>query len=126
MKEMIALARQMMTRAYAPYSKHRVGACVRTGDGRLFAGCNVENASLGLTVCAERSAVSAMISAGARSIEEVVIVASTGRVTPPCGGCRQVLAEFGKPTTRVTMIANGKRLSRTLSALLPHWFKLER
>lgn len=92
-KELLACARKTMLNAYAPYSHYRVGACVETDDGRLFGGCNVENASFGLTICAERSAAFAAVAAGARAIKRIAIC-SEGSMPWPCGACRQVLREF--------------------------------
>ncbi|MBI2931322.1 MAG: cytidine deaminase [Planctomycetes bacterium] len=111
----------MLSRAYSPYSKFRVGAAVETRSGRIFAGCNVENASLGLTICAERAAVCAAVAAGEREFLRVVIVTSTGRLTPPCGACRQFMKEFS-PKMAVIMMA-GRRSKRTsLETLLPGSF----
>jgi cytidine deaminase len=92
-QELIQAATAVQARAYAPYSRFFVGAALRTASGKVFAGCNVENASYGLAICAERSAVTAMIAQGELQIASVV-VSSQGGVTP-CGACRQVLAEFG-------------------------------
>ena len=108
--------------AYAPYSRFRVGAAVRTADGGVFAGCNVENASYGLTICAERSAVCAAVAAGATRIVAVAVAASGG--ASPCGACRQVLAEFG-PAMEVTLVdADDPAQVRvtTLDKLLPDSF----
>lgn len=91
--ELIQQALEAQRRAYAPYSEFLVGAAIRTSDGTVVTGCNVENASYGLSICAERAALVAMVNQGVREIESVV-VASRGAVTP-CGACRQVLAEFG-------------------------------
>jgi len=103
--------------AYAPYSKFAVGAAVLAADGRMFAGCNVENLSYGLTNCAERVAIGAAVAAGARELVAVAVVADTGVPVSPCGACRQVMAEFG---VRQVKVANRKAsLDFSLSELLP-------
>src|SRR5678816_4617537 len=94
---MLELARRALANAHAPYSRFRVGACVRSASGRLYAGCNVENASYPVTQCAEATAIGAMVTAGERHIVEVVIVTEGAEPTPPCGRCRQQLAEFASP-----------------------------
>src|SRR5262245_6352011 len=91
---LIEAARAASERAYAPYSKFRVGAAVLAG-GQIFAACNIENASYGLTICAERAAVAAAVSAGKRKIDAIAIFTPTPTATAPCGACRQVLHEFG-------------------------------
>ena len=120
--ELTKAALAALDRAYAPYSKHRVGAAVETRSGRIFAGCNVENASYGLTVCAERNAVFAAVAAGESDFARIVIVSSTGRATPPCGACRQVLAEFAQDL-EVVMVGGRTEKRAWLSALLPEAFK---
>ncbi len=109
-------------RAYAPYSRFTVGAAVRAG-GRIYSGCNVENASYGLTVCAERAAVAAAVAAGARRIEAVAVASATVPPTPPCGMCLQTLAEFAGPDLPVLLVgARRAREETTLGALLPKAF----
>lgn len=107
-------AREM---AYAPYSKFRVGAVLVSGDGRIFTGCNVENLSYGLTICAERVALGAAVAAGAKDIIAGVVVADTKCPISPCGACRQVLAEFGDP--RMLLVCKEAREEFQLSELLP-------
>ena len=113
--------------AYAPYSNYAVGAAVQTADGRLFGGCNVENASYGLTCCAERNAVFAAIAAGAREIDAVAVVTKDGG--SPCGACRQVLAEFapknGDPLRVSLLNESGEIVTETtIRELLPLAFTL--
>ena len=115
-----------MKRAYAPYSKFPVGVAAKTDDGRIVTGCNVENASYGLTICAERNAVFAAIAQGDRRFTAIAITADA-RMPYPCGACRQVLAEFCPVSTPV-FVAPIRALSRvqrfTLGDLLPHQFSL--
>jgi len=109
-------------RAYAPYSNYRVGSALETTSGEVFTGCNVENASYGLTICAERFAIGAAVAAGHQEFTRVVVAAS-GKASP-CGACRQVLAEFGD--VEVVMIdPEGKIIKRRrLDELLPDQFRL--
>lgn len=114
-------AKAAVTKAYAPYSGFRVGAAIWTDRG-LFTGANVENASYGLTNCAERSAIFAAASAGARKLHCVVVYTPTPRATAPCGACRQVIFEFG-PGARVLSCCAGKEvLDTSIEALLPGAF----
>jgi len=123
LEPMLDLARHTLRNAHAPYSRFRIGACVRSGSGRLYAGCNVENASYPVTQCAEATAIGAMVAAGERQIVEVVIVSEGAEPCPPCGRCRQQLAEFASPQTRVHLCGpEGLRLSATLGELLPMAF----
>jgi cytidine deaminase len=119
---LVRAARAARKRAYAPYSNFRVGAAVLAG-GELYRGCNVENASYGLTVCAERNAVGAAALGGARRLDAVAIASGTRPPTPPCGACLQVLAELGGPATRVLLAGpRGAPVRTTLGDLLPHAF----
>jgi len=124
LQELAAAAKEASTRAYCPYSRFPVGAAVRTADGRVFAGCNVENASFGLTVCAERNAIFNAVGAGARQIAALVIYTPTDAPVTPCGACRQVLLEFGRDAEVVCVCSAAQRLQFSASALLPHGFKL--
>ncbi len=111
--------------AYAPYSGFPVGAAVLASDGRVFLGCNVENSSFGLTVCAERNAVAAAVVAGARPT--AVAVVANGSAVAPCGACRQVLSEFDKGMPVVLASATeGQRQVTSLDALLPEAFRYTR
>lgn len=106
-------------RAYAPYSRFHVGAVLVGKDGRTFAGCNVENISYGLTICAERNAVFAAVAAGCREFEKIVITADTELPASPCGACRQVLAEFNPDLEVVLSNFRGQTETFRLSQLLP-------
>src|SRR5580692_6453245 len=101
-------AREARAQAYAPYSRYRVGASVLTRTGRVYAGCNVENATFGATICAERSAIAAMVAAGDRDPVACVVVTGGPRPGSPCGICRQVLAEFARDMT-ISLVAEDAR-----------------
>ena len=118
--DLLRAAEGAMEHAYAPYSGFRVGAALRTVSGRVFTGCNVENASYGATVCAERAAVCKAVSEGERAFTAVAVVSSSGKPTPPCGICRQVLAEFSDDM-RVALMdaASGKVTVYRLGELFP-------
>jgi cytidine deaminase len=123
-ERLLGTAREARQHAYAPYSKFRVGAAVLVEDGRVFAGCNVENSSFGLTVCAERNAVAAAVVAGGRPIA-VAVVTDDDHVGP-CGACRQVLAEFDQDMTVVLADRDGGDVrSVSLRELLPAAFRFE-
>ena len=116
-EKLVAAAWRARKAAYSPYSNFPVGAALLAGDGRIFVGCNVENISFGLTICAERVAIGAAIAAGVRKFVAAAVVADTGVPISPCGACRQVLAEFGVP---VVVLANREnRLVFTMEELLP-------
>ena len=108
--------------AYAPASHFHVGAAVLARDGRVFVGCNVENASYGLTICAERAAVCAAVAAGVRELVAVVVATDLLEPARPCGACRQVLAEFGLGMHVALVGRGGVRTDTTLAALLPDPF----
>jgi len=118
---LIAAAVAAKAAAYAPYSNFRVGAAIETDDGRVFVGCNVENASYGLTMCAERVAVGAAVAAGAKKFVRVVVATDVDPPSPPCGACRQVLYEFGTEAAVEAVGPNWNRQWR-LSELLPAAF----
>jgi cytidine deaminase len=122
---LLRAAKAARKHAYAPYSNFKVGAAVEA-NGAIHAGANVENASYGLTLCAERAAVAAAVAAGARRVDAVAIASGTSPPTPPCGMCLQTLAEFAGPELPVALTGvrgvRGERVDTTLGALLPHAF----
>ncbi len=119
-------AARVRANAYAPYSNFKVGAAIRAEGGRVHLGVNVENAAYPEGTCAEAGAVAAMIAAGDTRIAEVAVIADAPRPVPPCGGCRQKLAEFAGGDVRVTLATTrGQRLETTVAALLPGAFAPE-
>lgn len=118
-------AQRAMASAYAPYSGFRVGAAVETEDGRVHGGCNVENASFPVTLCAERVALGAAIAAGSRRLLRVYVCSTSPEPLPPCGMCRQALAEFGPDLEVVSEGTSGRRATWSLLDLLPRQFRLE-
>lgn len=121
-----AAARTVRERAHAPYSGYRVGSAVLTRDGRVFAGCNVENASYGLSICAERTAITSMVAAGASDPVAVVVLTSGAETAAPCGVCRQTLAEFAGdelPVRLVSVDRPGEHRDVRLGELLPLAFR---
>jgi cytidine deaminase len=115
-------ARSAATRAYAPYSKFPVGAAALGGSGRVYAGCNVENASYGLCNCAERTAIFSAIAAGEKLIKAVAVFTPTPLPTAPCGACRQVINEFGPDAVVISVCDTKNRIDTRLPALLPAAF----
>jgi cytidine deaminase len=121
--ELLAAARAMQANAHAPYSHFRVGAAVRTASGRIFSGCNVENAAYPQGWCAEASAIAAMVTAGERRIVEVLTISNGEMVGTCCGGCRQKIREFAALDTPIYSCGpEGLRATFTLAGLLPHSF----
>lgn len=120
--QLVEEARDVRERAYAPYSNFKVGAAIRTKSGKIFKGANIENISISITICAERSAGVAAVSAGELDWEEIAVVAGTSRPTSPCGACRQFLAEFN-PDLKV-VVANQHEVfyTTTVAELLPKAF----
>jgi len=119
---LISAALKTRENAHAPFSRFKVGAAVEDVDGRIFTGCNVENATYGLTVCAERIAVFKAISEGARKFRRVAVIADTDVLTPPCGACRQILWEFCGDIEIVLGNLNGKTEKVQLAQLFPRAF----
>jgi cytidine deaminase len=124
MKKLISAARRAQRQAHAPYSKFKVGAALLTKSGKIYTGCNVENASYGLTICAERVAITKAVSEGHRQFQALAVICPSAQPTP-CGACRQFMAEFGDLTV---ICADSRNLQRVetyrLSELLPHTFEL--
>lgn len=125
-EKLIAHSRAAMVRAYAPYSTFKVGAAVLAESGRIYSGCNVENASYGLSMCAERVAVFRAVSSGERIVKAVAISNSSDKPAFPCGACRQVLAEFESKDepTRIYLVSDSGVQVYTLADLLPHAFRI--
>lgn len=121
-EKLIAAARAARENAHAPYSNFRVGAAVRAKSGRIFTGCNVENASYGLTCCAERVAIFKAISEGERGFDAIAVVTDTETLTPPCGACRQIIWEFCGDVEVVMANLKGKIERERAGKLLPRPF----
>jgi cytidine deaminase len=121
---LVAAARTASANAHCPYSRFAVGAAVLTFDGAISAGCNVENASFGLTVCAERNAIFRAVADGAKSIVALALYTPTPKPTTPCGACLQVIAEFGRDARVRCACASGEYDEYSLGDLLPHGFAL--
>lgn len=121
--ELYALAKKVRENAYAPYSGFKVGAALFSESGKIYVGCNVENSSYGLTICAERAAIYNAISKGERAFKAIVICADETNPVPPCGACLQVMAEFGDFDV-FSFNLEGKFLQMRLSDLLPYTFRL--
>jgi cytidine deaminase len=115
-------AERVLESAYAPYSGFRVGAAILASNGRIYSGCNVENASYGLTICAERNAIFRAVADGQTSIEALVVVSTSGSIAYPCGACRQVLREFTDDAQIFIFPASGAPLRTNIGELLPNSF----
>lgn len=120
-KELMKIARKARQNAYAPYSHFAVGAALLAESGRVYTGCNIENASYGLTCCAERNAIFSAVGAGERRFKMLAVAADSPEPVAPCGACRQVIAEFGIP---LVVMGNLKEATKTMTAeeLLPYGF----
>jgi cytidine deaminase len=121
--ELLAAAIEVQAQAYAPYSRFLVGAAIRTRSGRVFSGCNVENAAYPQGTCAEAGAIAAMVAAGERAIDVIVTVCDGEMLSTPCGGCRQKIREFADARTVIHAAGpHGVRVSYTMGELLPDGF----
>jgi cytidine deaminase len=126
-EKLLAAAQEAKERAYAPYSHFHVGSALMTDTGKIYSGCNVENTSYGLTICAERNAVFRMINDGERRIAEILVIGDTEKFLPPCGACRQVIAEFAGNDTIVYLCnKHGQWKKNTIAELIPYTFFLDR
>jgi cytidine deaminase len=119
---LILAAKQARENAHAPFSDFRVGAAVRANSGRVYTGCNIENASYGLTCCAERVAIFKALSEGERGFEAIAVVTETDNLTPPCGACRQIIWEFCGDVPVILANLNGKIERESAGKLLPRPF----
>lgn len=115
LQEMIDKANAVRKNAYAPISNFPVGACIRTSDNKFFVGCNAENASFSMTICAESAAVVSMIASGARQIKDLVVIAEMVEECPPCGACRQRIYEFSQPDTKIYLCTKEGVLRKTIT-----------
>lgn len=126
-KKMIDIAREVLKNAYAPYSRYKVGAVVEASSGKLYTGCNVENMSFGLTICAERVAVFKAISDGEKIITRIAIVSDDESIPIPCGACLQVMSEFSNGDLEIVVSSRDGKLEKfKLIELLPNPFKLNK
>ncbi|MCP4215856.1 MAG: cytidine deaminase [bacterium] len=126
-EKLLEAAKKAKDNAYAPYSKFHVGAAILAGNGEIYHGCNVENTSYGLTICAERNAVCRMVADGTTKIDEIMIIGDTEEFLPPCGACRQVIAEFAHKDTIVYMSnKDGQVKETTVNELIPFVFFLDK
>ncbi len=123
-KELFEKAKEVSKQAYAPYSNYHVGAAVLTDTDKIFVGCNVENASYGLSICGERNAIFNMVANGEKNIKAIAIYVDTDKLFPPCGACRQVIAEFGEDVD-IIYGNDDKIITTTLKEILPHTFRLK-
>ena len=121
-EKLIKEAEKARKRAYTPYSKFQVGAAVLCADGKMFTGCNIENASFGLAICAERVAISKAISEGSTKFEAIAVIGDTDKPCSPCGACRQVISEFGEDITLIMANLKGEVKIKKIKELLPEAF----
>ncbi len=120
--ELINKAKNAREHSYSPYSRFKVGAALKTKNGMVFTGCNIENSSYGLSICAEREAIFKAISAGERDLDTIAIVTDSDKLTTPCGACRQVMWEFSKDMTVIVSNLKGEKKEFKIKELLAHPF----
>ena len=120
--ELINKAKNAREHSYSPYSRFKVGAALKTKNGMVFTGCNIENSSYGLSICAEREAIFKAISAGERDLDTIAVVTDSDKLTTPCGACRQVMWEFSKDMTVVVANLKGEKKEFKIKELLAHPF----
>jgi cytidine deaminase len=126
-KTLLDAAKAVKMNAYAPYSNFHVGAALMTDSGKIYTGCNVENTSYGLTICAERNAIFKMVADGESKISHILVIGDTDEFLPPCGACRQVIAEFSSDSTIVYMSNKyGDIKKSSMKEILPFSFFLEK
>jgi len=121
-RKLISMAAEVMENSYSPYSRFKVGAAIECVDGTVFKGCNIENAALGVTICAEATALSSAIAAGQRSFKRIAIISEGSSYCFPCGSCRQLLFEFAPEMEVLSARADGRYVSYSMAALLPMSF----
>ncbi len=120
--ELINKAKNAREHSYSPYSRFKVGAALKTKNGMVFTGCNIENSSYSLSICAEREAIFKAISAGERDLDTIAVVTDSDKLTTPCGACRQVMWEFSKDMTVVVANLKGEKKEFKIKELLAHPF----
>ena len=118
-RKLISMAADVMANSYSPYSRSKVGAAIECADGSAFTGCNIENAAIGVTICAETAAISSAVSAGRRSFKRIAIISEANTYFFPCGACRQLLSELSPEIEVLCARADGRYVSYSLAALLP-------
>lgn len=123
-KRLVDMASKAREKAYAPYSKFKVGAALEAENGKIYTGCNIENASYGITVCAERVALVKAVSEGVKKFKRIAVVANSKKPCPPCGICRQALYEFAPKMEIIMANLKGQTMSENLSRLLVHAFRV--
>lgn len=123
-KQLVKIASKARKKAYAPYSKFKVGAALEAENGKIYTGCNIENASYGITVCAERVALVKAVSEGVKKFKRIAVVASSKKPCPPCGICRQALYEFAPKMEIIMANLKGKTMSENIAKLLAHAFRV--